>query len=116
MLNTIRECNAAITEVNHKIARLELERSNIIAVRDHLEKVRKDPKPVLPPPKYTTRGRIYTIIKDHPGIDGRTVRSELVEDLPMRKITTFMTGLRRAGHIENRGTQGIGARWYVKEN
>ena len=59
---------------------------------------------------------ILEYLKDHPGVRGDELFAENGWGFTRRAFTDSMTALRQSGHIENRGGQGLGAKWYLPEH
>lgn len=117
MLNTVSECNEELGRIDSEIERLTLERHHVLAVRKFLQKPKQRhpetqrQRAVLMPEKQ----RVLNIVELNPGIDGRGVFEEMGSGIDTRKITFWLSDLRRWGYIENRGGRGRAARWYRVE-
>jgi hypothetical protein len=112
MLNTIADCNREIRRIDSELARLRLERRHIVEIMNLLVGQNQKNQDI---PAYTRKDQILQVIKAHPGIDGKSVRKALPDQYSPRQITFSMSDMRKKGLIENRGSHGLGARWYIKE-
>jgi hypothetical protein len=111
MLNTIAECNKEIRRIDSELARLNLERRHVHEVMNML--ISQSSQSI---PAWTRKDQILEVIRQNPGIDGKSVRKALPDYYTPRQITFSMSDMRKKGLLENRGTHGQGARWYIKES
>lgn len=62
---------------------------------------------------------VFRIISDNPGINGgeivRKLHAEFDSDITIKNLNSVLNGLKRRtfDSIENRGSNGLSARWYV---
>ena len=121
MLESIEDCDVELVRLDKELARLNLERDHVVAVRDLYEmqsaletiseEMSNQPLPLSTYPLYS---EIITIIRDNPGLNGVGVRENLVTDMEPRKLSYTLRAMREKGYIENRGGQGRSGSWYVK--
>jgi len=120
-LESIEDCDVELVRLDKELARLNLERDHVVAVRDLYEmqsaletiseEMSNQPLPLSTYPLYS---EIITIIRDNPGPNGVGVRENLVTDMEPRKLSYTLRAMREKGYIENRGGQGRSGSWYVK--
>lgn len=127
MLKTISECNRELEKIDSDMVRLELEKKHVLEIRELLKEqsfTRKEPEErKLRADRGFEHLRsekqcLINIITDNPGIDGRRIFgicSTFFGLTDTRKITFWLSDLRRQDYIENQGKRGLGARWYIKE-
>jgi len=121
LLESIEDCDVELVRLDKELARLNLERDHVVAVRDLYEmqsaletiseEMSNQPLPLSTYPLYS---EIITIIRDNPGLNGVGVRENLVTDMEPRKLSYTLRAMREKGYIENRGGQGRSGSWYVK--
>jgi len=120
-LESIEDCDVELVRLDKELARLNLERDHVVAVRDLYEmqsalqtiseEMSNQPLPRPMSPKYA---EIYQIIENNPGLNGVAVRENLVTDMEPRQLSYILREMRVKGHIENRGGQGRSSSWYIK--
>lgn len=116
MITTIEDAEAELIRIDSELERLRLERRNVLSV---LELLRR--QAISPPRSYRMRPllsvdkqRLYDIVRDNPGIDGRGI-FEIFGDENHRRLSFRLSEIRQAGLIENRGGRGRAARWFALE-
>jgi len=109
MLDTIEECDKELEEINLTLRRLFWKRRQILARREYL-----GGKKLTPRSAYINE-KVFMIIEDNPGLNGRDIVKLITPPLKKRQIDSSLGNLKLNGRIENRGKHGLGARWYTTD-
>src|SRR4051794_19829582 len=101
MLDTIEECDKELEEINLTLRRLFWKRRQILARREYL-----GGKKLTPRSAYINE-KVFMIIEDNPGLNGRDIVKLITPPLKKRQIDSSLGNLKLNGRIENRGKHGL---------
>jgi hypothetical protein len=115
MLNSIADCDKALKDIDTRIKFFEMERDHILEIRTFL-KEHKDLSSLSM--TESNREKILRIVRNNPGINGTKIKNVLAAEgyvFVGRQVQSLVSNLAKVGEIENRGSHGLGAQWFIKE-
>ena len=110
MPNTVEACNTRIDKVHALIKELFNE---VDFLKERAEFLKAHPEAEIElNPEPTIKGVVYNLIKNNPGLHGGKY-VKLQDTYEPRQIQAAIQVLSKNNLINNQGSHGVGARWFI---